>query len=74
MRKGDRRRDMLLQKKREKQRIRKQTKPSHDPHSCRQMGTDKVGFSIFNWLSRAVPESQEVLDRRERRNSKRGDR
>lgn len=74
MRKPNRERSMLLQKKREKQRIRKQTKPEHDPHSVRDMVTDKPGFDIFAFLSRKVPK-EERIDRREKHsNGKRGDR
>ncbi len=74
MKKPNRRRDILLQRKRETQRLRKQTKPDHQGMSWRQMETDKPGFNIFGWLSRKTPEEKAVLDRRERRAIKQGNR
>ena len=73
MKKTERWKSMRVQKKREKQRIRKQTKPEHEGTSGRQMVTDKHGFNIFALLSRPVPKAKK-RDRRERDHSKSGDR
>lgn len=60
------------QKRKERLRKHRLTKPDHDPHSGRDMETDKPGFNIFRWLSRAIPKAPKI-DRRER-NGKQGDR
>lgn len=65
-------RAMRLQKKRENQRIRKQTKPDRQGMSWRQMETDKPGLNLFGWLSRPVAK-EDKHDRREK-NQRQGDR
>lgn len=65
MKKPDRRREILLQTKREKQRIRKQTKPGHE-RGASDIREDKVGFNIFAFFSRKLPRLRRDIDERDR--------
>jgi len=67
---------MRLQAKREKQRIRKQTKPIYDAYTQERVlaRSRESGWSkIVKWLSRPVPK-EENRDRRKRDNNKQGNR
>lgn len=73
MKRKNKQRDNLLRRKREKQRIRGQTKSDHD-HVFAASASDEptTWEKIVSFLSRPVPET-EKLDRREK-NQRQGDR
>ncbi len=76
MKKPNRERDVLLQRKREALRLRRKIKPIHDGHSGQEMETDRPGFNIFKWLSQALPRTRKDVDQRDRLRvaQRRGDR
>lgn len=75
MKKANRRRDILLQTKRERQRLRKQTKPDHE-RGASDIREDKIGFNIFAYFSRKLPRLRRDIDKRDRQRiaQKRGNR
>lgn len=66
MKKPNRQRDMLLQRKREALNRHRKVKPIHEGHSGREMETDRSGFNIFKWLSQALPRTRKDRDKRDR--------
>jgi len=76
MKKANRQRDKVLRRNRERLRIHRSVKPDHEPHSGRQMETDRPGFNIFQWLSKALPRTRKEIDQRDRLRAtqRRGDR
>ncbi len=76
MKKPNRRRDILLQRKREKERMRKQTKLHRDVDYEGPFAEQSASVlkRMLNYFNKKAPEEKAVLDRRERRAIKQGNR
>lgn len=75
MKKQNRRRDILLQKSRETQRIRKKTKPDYE-RGANDIREDRNSFNIFAYFSSKLPRFRKDIDQRDRLRiaQRRGDR
>lgn len=71
MKKDARWRQMRLQKKREKSRVRKQVKAVRGGRIRGVVDPESAWGKMWSWMTEEVPEGKAVLDRRERRRQKR---